>query len=474
MADTNTAANATEESATDPAEFIAKSIEDLADGFEKMTANVESLAKTVDEHSKAQAPWMQGAPGMSVGESVNTSRAFSFSRLAKGLVLHATKQEYTEDCKLEMDFCQKLAKESKSKGQTVGGAFMVPIGSAYMEQDGSELTKEWRQMNTNLGSFDPDEAAWLSKRLSKDLTYRTATTGGTFVDFPQQGELIEFLRASSLWGRIPGVREVPMPQQGQIRYPKVTGAVTITAHAESEAVSESTPTTADVLLQAKKYNGLVEMTEEFMRFSTTVSADAFVRDEITKDIALNVDQDICDGPGGAYIQGLIRYSGIQTHTASTTGANGDTLEPKDPELLLAKIADNNAPVGTGTFLTMRNLIWAALKYREDSQGQPKFRAAALAYGDGGVRESIGGHPVFTGTQVNNIRAKSSGTDLTYVLGGVPSELFIGRSPMMEVKVTDSHGSNFASGIFTMRGTHYIDAVPRHENSFGLIDQLVNG
>ena len=216
------------------------------------------------------------------------------------------------------------------------------------------------------------------------------------------------------------------------------------------------------------------MTEEFMRFSTSIAADAFVRDEMTKDITLKVDKDICDGPGGAFIQGLIRYSGIKSHTASTVGANGNTLEPKDPELLLAKIADDNAPVGSGTFLTMRNLIWAALKYREDSNGQPKFRAAALAYGDGGVRESIGGHPVFTTTQVNNVRAKSSGTDLTYVLGGVPSELFIGRSPMMEVKVTDSHGSNFASGIFTMRGTHYIDAVPRHEASFGLIDQLVNG
>jgi len=472
MADTNTAA--TEETAQDPAEFIAKSIEDLNEGFEKITANVESLAKSVDEKSKAMVPWMAGAPGMAVGESVNTSRHFSFSRLAKGLVLHATKQEYSEDCKLEMDFCQKLSKEAKANGQTVGGAFMVPLGSAYMESDGSELTKEWRQMNQNLQGYDPDEAAWVSKQLRKDLTYRTASTGGTFVDFPQQGELIEFLRASSLWGRIPGVREVPMPQQGQIHYPKVTGALTIIAHAESEASTESTPATADVLLQAKKYDGLVEMTEEFMRFATTISADAFVRDELTKDITLKVDKDIVDGPGGAFIQGLIRYSGIQTHTASTTGANGDTLEPKDPELLLAKIADNNAPVGSGTFLAMRNLIWTALKYREDSQGQPKFRAAALAYGDGGVRESIGGHPVFTGTQVNNIRAKSSGTDLTFVLGGVPSELFIGRSPMVEVKVTDSHGSNFASGIFTMRGTHYIDAVPRHENSFGLIDQLVNG
>jgi len=76
--------------------------------------------------------------------------------------------------------------------------------------------------------------------------------------------------------------------------------------------------------------------------------------------------------------------------------------------------------------------------------------------------------------VQNNRVKGSGTTLTHVLAGIGSELFVGRSPMVEVKVTDSHGSNFSSGIFTMRGTHWIDAVPRHEESFGLIDQLVDG
>tara|TARA_R110000824_G_scaffold172833_3_gene350806 strand:+ start:4667 stop:6088 length:1422 start_codon:yes stop_codon:yes gene_type:complete len=459
--------------AKDQASAIVETLDSMTGAIDKLAKSQSDLDAKIEQSAKVVPAWMQNAPAVTVGERAGASRPFSFSRLAVGLAKQAAKDEsWKEDAKLEMGFSQAL-------GSKLGfgmGRVAVPIGAEYMSDELglTELRKEWTDMDHGLEGFDPEEMRWMADKLdlNKSMSFRTHTSGGTLVDFPEQGELIDLLRNTSIFGQISGISNVQLPQQGSIRYPRVSSGVTVASYAEVETTSESTPGTDEVTLEAKKYAGLVKMSEEFMKFATSVSADAFIRSEMTQDINLQVDADIVNGGGGKEIHGLINYSGITTHTASTTGANGDTLEPADLDILLAKMADSNAPTDRGVFIALRNRLWASLKHREDSNGRPKFLASAQAYGGGRVQKVMSGEPVYTSTNIPNTRAKSSGTDLTLVLAGVSSELYLGRAGAMEIMMTNSDGSDFQTGKFTLRGVHYVDAAPKHEVSFGLIDQLL--
>ena len=458
---------------------IAQSIEKLTGQLEALSKENAELSKKIDERSK---PSRFGAPGIIVGESSLTSRKFSLGRLAKGLALQATNQSPDNECKLEMDFSSRLAKAFNEADP--GAASMrcvIPIGSDHLNVEkcnavGESLAKEWSQMSADARSeIDMDEYAHFCRQaLGKDLTFGTATTGGTFVAAPAQGEMIDLYRAKSLFGQ-DGVSatEVPLPQQGSIQYPRVTSGLTITGYGEGESSTESTPGTGMVLMTAKGNTGLTEVTEQFFKFATMGSADAFLRNALTLDTALKIDQDIIYGPGGTRIQGLSRTSGISTATAATTGTDGDTLSQKDVELLLAQMKDANVPVDSGAFIAMTNSLWTALKYREDTAGNFTSQATYAAIGGGRVASLLGGERVFGSPQIPTSRAKGSATNLTMCLVGIGRELMIGRAGGVEIKMTDSHGSNFAQGIFTMRATTYVDAVPSQPTAFGLIDRLLN-
>lgn len=447
---------------------LADQIEKFASTVESLDTKVSELQKEVAEKDDVKSPWGAGvAPAVIVGELPNNSRPFSFGRLVKAQVAAARGESPDEKAKTEMDFCRRV-------GAVFEKPMAVPLSGDYLSDAGdSSLAKEWNEMQGARGHLDHDELGKIYSALGKDLTFRTATTGGTMVSMPRQGELIELLRASS-WTSRAGFREVPLPPNGSIRYPRVTSGVTISSYAESEASTESTPGTSEVLMEAKGYTGLVEITEQFLKFADTVAGDAFVRQEMSLDTVLKYDRDIIDGPGGKSIQGLINYSGITSVTAATTGANGNTLKPVDLDTLIATMADANVPVERGAVFLMRNKLWSALKHRETTAGYLISEAATQAYAGGPVMARFSGYPVIGSSQVPTTRVKaSSGATLTLVLGVVGSEILMGRSGAMEIKMTDSHGSNFSSGILTLRGTVWLDVVPRHEASIGVIDSLLN-
>lgn len=461
------------DSVPDKASELVNTIEALSSSVVTMQKGIDDMNAKIEEKSKVNTPWNGGAPAIAVGERANASRPFSMSRLALGLQkANGNDESWKENAKLEVQFCRDF-----SKGMGLApGHVAVPIGAEFLSEEFglSHLKKEWGDMQGNLKDFDPDEMSWMADQLGlqKSMSFRTHTSGGTMVDFPEQGELIDLLRNTSVFGNIAGISNVQLPQQGSIRYPRVTSGITVSSYAEVETTSESTPGTDEVSLEAKKYAGLVKLSEEFMKFATSVSADAFVRSEMTQDINLQVDADIVNGGGGKRIHGLINYTGITSHAASTPGGTGDTLESKDIDILIAKMADANAPVDRGVFIALRNRLWASLKHRVISSGNPNFNASMEAYGGGRVQKLMSGEPVYTSTNIPATRAKSTATDLTLVLAGVASELYLGRAGAMEIMMTNSDGTDFADGKFTLRGVHYVDAVPKHEESFGLIDQLL--
>jgi hypothetical protein len=162
--------------------------------------------------------------------------------------------------------------------------------------------------------------------------------------------------------------------------------------------------------------------------------------------------------------------------------NANTLHAQDPVRLFAAIADNNAPVDRGFFFAMTHTLWGGLSTKRansgyaaanDSLGPFVFSAMTQMLGGGKPQKSLNGYPVVCSTQIPTNRVKGSGTTLTLVLGGVGAEWVIARAGVAEIVVTNSDASKFASRLSTMRGTVYMDAGPRHEESFGIIDTISN-
>lgn len=354
-------------------------------------------------------------------------------------------------------------------------SFFVPLASAHLpvfEPQGRRLRDELHQkMTAHAGRFDPDEADWLTRRLrTKALGTTLDTAGGSLVSLPMLGELIDLQRNLEAFATA-GAREIALPPNGRIQFPKLTAASTAYWVGEGSPITESQPTTGNLDLQAKKLGVFVKLNNELLRF-TSPSAEGLVRYDMARAAALKADAAMLDGTGGLQIKGLITYAGIGTHTASTTGANGDTFQPQDVALMEAKLPD---AVDAPTAWLMRKQMFAALMNRRadavsasDAKGPFLFRGMPGSAPAG----ELFGTRVVRSAQVAANRSKGSASDLSYILLGHFPDWIVARLGVMEF-LASGHGDTALQNDQTyLRGIQHIDAGPRNPASFVLCDQLL--
>lgn len=147
-------------------------------------------------------------------------------------------------------------------------SFLVPLASAHLpsfEPHGQRLRTELHQkMTAQLDKYDPDEADWLTRRAgfrTKALGTIDDAAGGSFVPLPVLGELIDLQRNLEAMAAA-GSREIALPPNGRIQFPKLTGGSTAYWVGEASPITESTPATGNLDLQAKKLGVLVKLNNE--------------------------------------------------------------------------------------------------------------------------------------------------------------------------------------------------------------------
>lgn len=358
-------------------------------------------------------------------------------------------------------------------------AFLVPLSTAHLpafEPRGLQLKSELRaKLTANANAFDPDEAAWIGRRIglrTKALGTLSDIAGGSLVDFPAMGELIELQRNLECFSAA-GAQEVALPPNGRLQFPKQTGGSTAYWVGEATSITESQPSTGSLDLQAKKLGVLVRLNNELLRFASP-SAEALVRLDMARSAALKADLAMLEGTGGTQIKGLLTYSDIGTRTATTTGANGDTFQPEDVAMMEAALPD--AVVGP-TAWVMRKQMFAALMNRRadavstaDSKGPFVFHPTRS--GAEPPPMELYGTKVVRSSQVSNTRTKGAGVDLTYILLGYFPDWVIARLGVMEFLASGLGETALVNDQTVLRGIQHVDAGPRHAGSFVLCDQLI--
>lgn len=456
---------------------LQKSQTELLDKLDKLEkAANESRAK-----NRGEGPFVR------TGESALTSRGFSYMKLFGALAGQIDRSQ----AKVEVDLSARLKSVYSDQMGYIKepNSIMAPFASSLMSEiPGQEgfAAEVCEVVKAGLNAYDPDELKYVRRTMqsggyTKALSWLDESQGGALVAPPLMGELIELLRNNEVFMQA-GARVIPLPPNGRVVYPRQTTAGSAYWVGESQSITDSNPATGDVVLQAKKLAILNKIPNELFRFSS-VSIEMFLREDIARVMALKLDKALLEGAGTQYEpKGLINYSGITDHTASTTGTDGDTFTPEDVLKMVGKVEEKNAHFKC---FVMRPLMYAAMANRRadaitasDSKGPFIFNMFRELNTNIDVTRLSPGtlyqYPVFKSTQVSNTRTKGSGTALSYILGGDFTDYLVAMSGALEFMVSQQGDTPFTTDQTWIRGITLCDGAPRHEASFIKCDKLVVG
>lgn len=465
---------------------LSKQVADQGKAVEALTKSVTGI---VDRLKQTPAPGTQpnqvfGSPYVRTGEDPMSSRGFSFMKML-GLITGACKPE---DAKVECDIHDRMTKCYKSdyswaNGSRAGAnAFMAPLATSFLQEEyiPRSFRHELKQLTTaGVNGADPDEAMWIRRKMlerqgygAKDLSWLNEFSGGALVAPPEQGELIELLRNKEALVNA-GARTVPLPPQGRLKYPRQTSASTAYWIGENTPITQSEIGTGDITLAAKKLAILIKAPNELIRFASP-AAEALMRDDMTKSLALGLDLACLEGQGGdTRPLGIINMQNINTVTSTNTGANGDQVVAQDIYRMIAAVEESNAEfegwiMRPKTLYKYYQLRWDSVAQGDKSGG---FVFNLIREAGDGVKALLGGYPVTKSTQVSQSQAKGNATNLTYVLGGMFSDYLIGMFGAIEFASTTLGDTAFVNDQTWVRAILSADCAARHQSAFVLMNNL---
>lgn len=438
-------------------------------------------------HYDASAPYT--APHVTTGPIGQDSRGFRLCKAIaaqRGLIEPSEAKEEIEACN---QFAKALTEANWLPQEVTRKSLMIPLSSEHLSEEvvnhkGHRVFKAMWAAGTE--GFDPGEVEYMVRKgvvRKTAMSYLLDTTGGTLVAPPVQGELIELVRPQEALQRA-GVTRYPLPPNGRITFPRQTGATTMYFVGENVAITESNPTTGQVSLQAKKGGVLTRVPNELLKYAG-VAADALIRTDMSKTIALGMDNAGLYGTGGsAQPKGLSLYTGSNevidykgvTPAPKGIGAQGNVLRPEDGYRMIGLVEDRNFEFKGWIFRpTMANNV---IGYRADAAA-PADAAGGFVQGlmravsDRMPGDNWAGFPVVKSSIIRNTRAKGAATNLTEVFGGQWEHLLHGLYGAIEIASSTESDDAFKQDQTVVRSLVHFDFAPRYEGAFVWYDLLVN-
>lgn len=278
----------------------------------------------------------------------------------------------------------------------------------------------------------------------RDLTVGTAADGGYLVGTDNLGgSFIDLLRNRSLVAKLGAVTMDGLI--GNMTIPKQTaGGTAYWLSTETTAITESQLTLGQLALSPKTVGALTEITRLLM-LQSSPSAEKLVMDDLAAVLALAIDAAALAGPGtGGAPTGIIGTSGVGSVTGTSLGYPGVIEFQTDVEGGNA-LADNMAYVTTPT-------VAGLLMQRQ------RFTSTDTALWTGSVRDGL-----MSGYKAASTNQMPAGK----MIFGDFSQVVLAAWGVLELKASESHGSNFASAITTIRAMASVDIGIRRATSFSV-------
>lgn len=174
-----------------------------------------------------------------------------------------------------------------------------------------------------------------SHPVTKALVTSSGAAGGFMVPPDVMNEIIPLLRAQAVV-RAAGPRNLPMPR-GTMTLPAQASAAMASYGVEGRSITKSQPSLRQIVASYKKLTGLVPVSNDMMRFADP-AADAFVRDDLVRVMALREDLAFIlgdgtqDSPRGylSFANGWVGANGGTVGVWSTSGNSTFAVNGSDP------------------------------------------------------------------------------------------------------------------------------------------------
>lgn len=164
----------------------------------------------------------------------------------------------------------------------------------------------------------------LGDDIVKSLQAGDLTAGGALVPPEYAQEIIELLRPMSVV-RAAGARTLPM-NAGSLTLRKQTAGSTAAYVGESTNITKTQPTTGQIVMTSKKLAAIVPISNDLLQFSSSPSADEFVRDDLVLHIATREDQAFLRDDGTQDKPKGLRYWAQAANITATNGTSATNIE----------------------------------------------------------------------------------------------------------------------------------------------------
>jgi HK97 family phage major capsid protein len=474
-------------------EAQAKSIQDLTAGVGAFKEEVKSQFAAVDTKiEKASAIYKDdagrsiAAPYMTRGSVGKDSQPLLITN-----VLRSLRVKDWSLAKNEKEMSDKLTAIGYNTAEM--GGVLFPMAPEHIPDEHAPLREEISK-RLSLEALDYGEVAWLLKKfpsvakafdlLYKDLKLGDDTLGGFLVPIVQADRVIDLLRNRVVLQRA-GATEISLPPSGNVSWPKSTGDPTFGWGDPDRTVDISVSDSAFGMLRfiAKQLAGAVAIPNDLIRYSSP-SVEVVVRQMLASRAAVVEDAAGFSGAGTSFEpKGILNYATSLTpgspgfvtlHVASTVGVDGNTFEPEDVAIMVAKSEESNDP-DMPTAWIMRPLMWARILNKRadavtagDKKGPFMFPVTRGEAGRAPEKRLLD-IPVLTTKQVPNNRTKGASTDLTAIFLANWRRFIIARSGALELAASEH--VRFLRDQTVIKAILRVDFGLEYEESFVYTDTI---
>jgi HK97 family phage major capsid protein len=263
----------------------------------------------------------------------------------------------------------------------------------------------------------------------------TGPEGGHLIPEDVAGEVIELLRPLSVVTNM-GPRIVPMPAGNMTMNRRVTGAAFAYGGEQTDAPATGV-TFGQVRLSAKKLRGIIPISNDLMRQSST-AVDRLIRDDAVEDAAQIQDRYFLRGAGTEYAPKGLRFQAVGTSYATThilTMTATPDLQKVTNDLGRLELALSNANLPqTGAHWIMSPRSENYLSNLRDGNGNLAFPEMA----DGMLRRK----PVHVTTEIPDNLGGGTESEIGLVH---PSHVLVGEHMGIDIAMSTEAAYKDASG-----------------------------
>jgi HK97 family phage major capsid protein len=310
-------------------------------------------------------------------------------------------------------------------------ARIIALGKGDTQRGLHEARKHW-----GAHAFDNDPVV-------KGLTAASAAAAGNLILPAGSREMIELLRNREVFGRIPAVRRVPMPN-GSLTFRKQTSAGTAYYVSEPANATASTQGVGTLSLSAKKCVGLTAVSNDLLR-QAGPDADAFVRDDLLKIVTLKRDLSFLTGDGTASTPRGVLNTVDSANSNAQTGTTLSYVQADYPKAIkLIQAANIDANPSNAAWVMCAQVYWGLYKLAT-TDGDMLFRNELVTY-------RFLGFPI--------VISEQQGTSRVFFICG--EQCLVGETLNMQVDAFD--------GAAYYDGSSVVSGVSRDETVIRVIDE----